>query len=204
MIPTFIVGAISAAVIANALGIDKPSSIPVIPYETFNPSQAHQINLSSEIEPALAPKAKSYIRVSKTDKIVEPTKDPIWKVELVIDNKVIDEVNALIGRSYRQTANRNIAGNKSPLPVGTYSIDKQGIVKEAFTDPELGKGYWIPITPLFQTGRSTLGIHQDPSWGKTNGESGTSGCIGLSSPEDTAKVVGWIRQYSLTSLVVQS
>ena len=197
-------GAVSTVVVANVLGIGKPSPIPVIPYETFNLPQASQTNLPPEVEPALAPKGNSYIRVFKTDKTVESTKDPIWKVELVVDGKVVDSVDSLIGRSYRQTANRHTAGNKSPLPVGTYSIDRQGIVREAFSDPELGKGYWIPITPLFATGRSALGIHQDPSWGKTNGESGTSGCIGLSSPEDTVKVVGWIRQHNISSMVVQS
>ena len=88
--------------------------------------------------------------------------------------------------------------------MGTYSIDRMGIEAGPFPDPELGKGFWVPITPLFSTGRSDLGFHQDPSWGKKNGESGTSGCIGLQKASDTLKLVEWIKHYNLTRLTVES
>jgi hypothetical protein len=117
---------------------------------------------------------------------------------------VLEALPALTGRAYRQTADRNIAGNKSPLPKGTYSIDRGGIASAPFSDPELGKGYWVPITPLFSTGRSALGFHQDPSWGKQNGESGTSGCVGLANATDTAKLVDWIKHFNVKRLIVES
>lgn len=171
----------------------RPQPVLTIPYDL--PQESSQPGFTQ---------TKNFIRVIKTNDVVETTKDPIWRVELVLDNRVVDSVDALIGRSYRQSSDRNESGNKSPLPQGRYSIDRQGIAKAPFDEVELGKGYWIPISPLFSTGRSALGIHQDPSWGKTNGESGTSGCIGLKSPEDTAKLVEWVRKYNLQDLVVVS
>jgi lipoprotein-anchoring transpeptidase ErfK/SrfK len=125
-------------------------------------------------------------------------------VQLVVDGTPKAELPALIGRRHKQAVNRHIAGTEAPLPPGTYRIDRSGIATPPYANPELGRGYWIPIAPLFSTGRSALGFHQDPSWGKTNGESGTSGCIGLASPEATAQVVSWIRQYGIRQLSVES
>lgn len=192
-------GAASASVILTVISqVTKPQPIQTIPYEMFSsegpPLQA----------PPPVPQQKGIIRVVKTGNFVETTKDPIWKVELVVDGRVEDSVEAVIGRSYRQAVNRHISGNESPLPVGNYRVDRGGIVRERFSNPELGSGYWIPVTPLFSTGRSALGIHQDPSWGKLNNESGTSGCIGLKTAEDTSRVVEWIRKYGIGTLVVQS
>lgn len=151
------------------------------------------------------PKENFSIIVEKTGEKVRSTGDPIWKVALVDGSgKEVEAVNALSGRASKQTANRHQSGNKSPLPGGVYAIDRHGIDRGPFSDPELGSGYWIPITPLFQTGRSALGFHQDPSWGKANGESGTSGCIGLESPEATAKLVGWIKTYGINKVIVIS
>lgn len=146
----------------------------------------------------------SVIRVSRTNRLVEPTKDPIWLVQLVVDGKVIDQMESLTGRVDRQTLNRHIAGTKAPLPTGRYRIDRAGIEMGPFSDPELGRGYWVPISPLFSTGRSALGFHQDPSWGKRNGESGTSGCIGLQSPEATKKLVEWVQRFNVREVEVMS
>lgn len=145
------------------------------------------------------------LRLVKSSEVVKATKDPIWRLELVTsDGKVLDSLPALSGRVSRQSLDRHQAGNKSPLPKGVYSIDRYGIARAPFPDPELGSGYWVPITPLFNTGRSALGFHQDPSWGKTNGESGTSGCIGLESPDATIKLLDWIRSFNVSKLTVVS
>ena len=117
---------------------------------------------------------------------------------------VLETLPAVTGRSYRQTTDRHVSGTKAPLPRGVYSIDRYGIARGPFSDPELGQGFWVPIMPLFSTGRSALGFHQDPSWGKSNGESGTSGCIGLENKEDTIKLVEWIRHFNVTKLTVVS
>lgn len=144
------------------------------------------------------------VRVTRTNRIVEPTRDPIWAVQLVVNGQVKDQMDSLIGRADRQMLNRHTAGNKSPLPPGRYRIDRAGIELGPFPDPELGRGYWVPITPLFRTGRSVLGFHQDPSWGKRNGESGTSGCVGLQSPQATKTLVDWVRQFNVQEIVVES
>lgn len=180
------------------------SPLPGVPQE---PGSATP---SIQIRPGVSPprtntSTKAFLILKKTDKLVKETKDPIWSLELVNNQNVVLEIMpALTGRANRQTANRNTAGNKSPLPKGTYRIDRTGVASAPFDDPELGRGYWVPVTPMFTTGRSALGFHQDPSWGKLNGESGTSGCIGLPSAEATIKLVTWIKHYNITKLVVES
>jgi hypothetical protein len=155
------------------------------------------------VSPAVRP---GYALVlEKTKEFVPQTKDPIWKLALVDQTgKELGTLKALSGRANRQTSNRNQGGNKSPLPTGVYTIDHYGIERGPFGDPELGKGFWVPITPMFSTGRSDLGFHQDPSWGKLNGESGTSGCVGLESAEATSQLVQWIKRYHIRKVIVLS
>lgn len=150
------------------------------------------------------PLPKAVLVLRRTSEKVKDTNDPIWQLELVSEGKVLDKLPALSGRSYRQNHDRNVSGNKSPLPRGMYRIDRRGIEAGPFSDPELGSGYWVPITPMFTTGRSDLGFHVDPSWGKRNGESGTSGCIGLPNRDATVRLVDWIRSFGVTQLEVVS
>jgi hypothetical protein len=180
------------------------SPMPGVPEEPGSMRPAIQLKPGAN-PPRMNTSAQAVLILKKTDKTIKGTKDPIWSLELVNNqNIVLETLPALTGRAYRQTANRNTAGNKSPLPKGIYRIDRLGIASAPFDDPELGRGYWVPVTPLFATGRSALGFHQDPSWGKLNGESGTSGCIGLESAEATIKLVTWIKHYNITKFVVES
>lgn len=149
-------------------------------------------------------KVATKLVLSKTNETVEGTKDPVWSLQLIQNGKTIEKMPALTGRVDRQSLNRHTSGNKSPLPVGAYYINQAAIERGPFPDPELGSGYWIPFTPMFKTNRSDLGFHQDPSWGRKNGESGTSGCIGLQSAQQTAKLVDWIKRYNIHWLVVES
>lgn len=154
--------------------------------------------------PAIPKGSKATLILVRTDQTIKETKDPIWSLQLKVGNQIVTSIPALTGRFNKQQANRHQAGNKSPLPTGTYTIDRVGIERGPFDDPELGTGYWIPITPQFRTARSALGFHQDPSWGRKNGESGTSGCIGLDSAQSTALLVAWIKHYNIRELIVQS
>lgn len=202
----FLAGGFTAVLATNMLV--KPVPIEVVPYEGTqqpyleefiappNPSQRETLKPQRQ--------QKSKIVVARTNETVKTTNDPIWEVQLVVNDKVVETLPALIGRASKQTANRHTAGNKSPLPIGRYVITTSEISGAPFDDPEVGKGHWIPIEPTFSTGRSVLGIHHDPSWGKTNGESGTSGCIGLKSAQDTNTVVSWIRQYNIREVMVKS
>lgn len=156
--------------------------------------------------PPLPPLSNTpFLVLKKSSQSIKSTKDPIWTLQLISkDGTVLDSLQAVTGRASRQAVNRHIAGTKAPLPVGTYRIDRAGIERGPFSDPELGRGYWVPITPLFATGRSELGFHVDPSWGKLNGESGTSGCIGLENVDATVKLVTWIKHFNVSKLIVQS
>jgi hypothetical protein len=191
---------------AIPIGVTPLDATPEPGYEPQPGSAMPLIQLKRDANvPRAIARPSAYLVLKKTDQLVKPTKDPIWSLELVSnDGKVLGSMPALTGRASRQTANRNTAGNKSPLPIGNYAIDRYGIAAAPFDDPELGKGYWIPVTPLFITNRSALGFHQDPSWGKTNGESGTSGCIGLESTDATVKLMTWIKQFNIQRLSVQS
>lgn len=133
---------------------------------------------------------------------VPGTGDPIWRLQVVQGNRVITELPALTGMASRQNVDRHISGTKAPLPAGRYAITREGIERGPFAEAELGSGYWVPIEPLFKTARSYLGIHQDPSWGRKNNESGTSGCIGLQSAEATVKLAQLIDQYDIRELIV--
>lgn len=180
-------------------------AIPTPGYSPEPGSAPKKIVLRSGQPSVISPRPVHSIIVERTKDTVPVTGDPIWKVSLINqDGQRIDELKALSGRANKQTANRHQSGNKSPLPDGVYAIDTYGISRGPFGDPELGTGYWVPIIPLFSTGRSALGFHQDPSWGKENGESGTSGCVGLESPEATTRLVDWIREYKINKVIVTS
>ena len=179
-------------------------AVPTPGYQS-EPGSAPKKIIFKPTVPAVPVRPVFSIVIERTNEKVNQTGDPIWKVALVDNSgKELDSLKALSGRASRQTANRHQSGSKSPLPSGVYSIDTYGIDRGPFDDPELGKGYWVPITPLFSTGRSSLGFHQDPSWGKMNGESGTSGCVGLESPEATTKLVDWIKTYRINKIIVAS
>lgn len=155
--------------------------------------------------PTTSVRTSAKLVLKRTNETLAKSKDPVWKLELISNSGVtLDTLPALTGRANRQNLNRNQSGNKSPLPKGTYQIDRNGIELGPFPDPELGRGYWVPITPLFATGRSELGFHVDPSWGKLNGESGTSGCIGLENVDATHRLVTWIKHYNIKQLTVES
>ena len=61
---------------------------------------------------------------------------------------------------------------------------------------------FLPISPLFSTGRSALGFHVDPSYNKDPKEDGTSGCIGLTNPADFKSLWSNIQQYQIKELQV--
>lgn len=168
-------------------------------------SMRPSIQFTHPVPPLPRIASSAFLTLRKTNETIPKTKDPVWRLNLISkDGVVLDSLTAVTGRASRQTADRHKSGTKAPLPKGDYRIDTMGIERGPFPDPELGRGYWIPITPLFATGRSDLGFHVDPSLGKLNGESGTSGCIGLENTDATMKLVTWIKHFGVTKLIVQS
>jgi hypothetical protein len=70
------------------------------------------------------------------------------------------------------------------------------------SNPEVG-GRFLPIQPLFRTGRSALGIHYDPSFEKNNGEDGTEGCIALTNRWELDDLLNYVRTYQPEYLEVK-
>ena len=61
---------------------------------------------------------------------------------------------------------------------------------------------FLPISPMFSTGRSALGIHVDPSYNRDPQEDGTSGCIGLTNPADFKSLWSDLKRYQIRDLQV--
>jgi len=77
------------------------------------------------------------------------------------------------------------------LPDGRYRVTKSIIPG---TTSEIG-GRFLPIQPLFRTGRSQLGIHYDPSFELDNGKDGTEGCIALTTEGELDDLLNHVRIY---------
>lgn len=79
------------------------------------------------------------------------------------------------GRSYRAVSGPFKVGALEP---GRYRVEINNVVTNidnniGLQDPITKQGWFIPITPLFNSDRTGLGIHPD------GGNPGTEGCIGI-------------------------
>lgn len=132
--------------------------------------------------------------------------NPIYILRLCIKGKEQKSYQIVTGRSFTQQRNRNQSGTHSPLPDGRYRISDeltQGTVVEVGRVDGLNVSQpFLPISPMFRTGRSALGIHVDPSYNKDPKEDGTSGCIGLTNTADFKSLWSDINQYQIRDLQV--
>lgn len=125
--------------------------------------------------------------------------NPLYKLTIYDANgQEIVSFNTVSGRVHTQSLNRHKSGNHSPLPDGEYSVS---LTIVPGTISEVGDRF-LPIEPKFSTGRKYLGIHYDPSYEKSNGEDGTSGCIALKNRAELDQLFGYIRTYKPRLLVV--
>ena len=140
--------------------------------------------------------------LERTDRRLATTGDPIWNLKIEIPGEPLRRFDAVSGRANRQNANRDQLGSRAPLPIGTYSV---GVVEPLIDGhyPELGP-VWISIEPTFTTGRRVLGIHQDPSAGLQNANSGTLGCIGLVNRTDMLELAQLIERSGTDRLEVRN
>lgn len=115
--------------------------------------------------------------------------NPLYELRLYVHGKLFDHYLTVTGRAHTQTKNRHRSGTEAPLPDGTYKVARSPV---AGTIPEADDRF-LPIRPLFKTGRTDLGIHYDPSFEKNNGEDGTSGCIALTNRQDLEEVLNFVR-----------
>ena len=140
--------------------------------------------------------------LERTERRIASTGDPIWDLRLEIPGEPTRRFDAVSGRANRQNADRDRMGSRAPLPAGTYSVGPvEPLADGAY--PELGP-VWISIEPTFTTGRRVLGIHQDPSAGRLNSQSGTLGCIGLVHRKDMLDLSSLIEQSGTQRLVVMN
>ncbi len=134
-------------------------------------------------------------------------KNPLYKLRLYADGKLVDSFTTVSGRTFTQTKSRHQSGTEAPLPDGRYTVASSTIpgaitFGRASLNAEAGE-HFLPIQPKFKTGRSALGFHFDPSFEKSNGEDGTAGCIGLTSTEDLDKLLSFVDTYKPEFLDVQ-
>lgn len=117
--------------------------------------------------------------------------NPLYELQVFANGQLVGSFMTVSGRTHTQSKNRHQSGTHAPLPDGKYRIAKsttRGTIAEA-GDRFLG------LTPTFRTGRTALGIHYDPSYEKTNGEDGTSGCIGLKNRDELSQLLTLIRTH---------
>ena len=132
--------------------------------------------------------------------------NPIYLLHLCVGGKERRSFEIVTGRNFTQHKNRNQSGTHSPLPNGKYRVSSaltQGMVVEVGRVDGLSVSQpFLPISPLFSTGRSALGIHVDPSYNIDPKEDGTSGCIGLTNPADFKSLWSNIQHYQIRELQV--
>ena len=124
--------------------------------------------------------------------------NPIWTLTAP-NGKSYDVVT---GRFFTQNRNRHQSGTEAPLPPGIYSIGQTHF--GPFSLSELGDHWFVDLIPQFNTGRTELGIHLDPSFDMNNDEDGTSGCIGLTNSHDLEEIVNLIQVEGINRLIVIS
>jgi hypothetical protein len=125
--------------------------------------------------------------------------NPIYTLEAYANGEMQRSVNAVSGTGTTQNRNRNLSNTFAPLPDGTYHVSDQ-IVSGSV--PEVGRTF-IAITPRFETERSDLGIHLDPSFNKRNGSDGTAGCIGITNQADRDAINQFVIKYHPRNLIVK-
>ncbi len=132
--------------------------------------------------------------------------NPIYILHVCVGGKERRSYEIVTGRNFTQSKNRNQSGTHSPLPNGKYRMSvalTQGMVAEVGRVDGLSVSQpFLPISPLFSTGRSALGIHVDPSYNRDPKEDGTSGCIGLTNPADFKSLWANIQNYQIRDLQV--
>ncbi|WP_309745466.1 L,D-transpeptidase [Chamaesiphon sp. OTE_20_metabat_361] len=132
--------------------------------------------------------------------------NPIYPMYLCVGGKEVRSYQIVTGRNFTQQRNRNQSGTQSPLPNGKYRIGTAltpGLLVEVGKVEGLGvRQPFLPISPLFNTGRSALGFHVDPSYNKDPKEDGTSGCIGLTTSADFKSLWADIKNYQVRDLQV--
>lgn len=115
------------------------------------------------------------------------------------------ELNVLVfvgGKLWDLTSGRGWAATSGPFgkgkaPKGKYMVGEVKAIdpsaNKSFRDPD-GLAWFAPLTPEFQTDRSSLGLHPD------GGVEGTEGCVGLRG--STKEFYDWLLASKNVTLIV--
>lgn len=154
---------------------------------------------------APAPKL-SYVMPKETALRLTPsprftkTGERILTLTLIRNGQVIQELPAVSGKAdvqYFRTGSQSRSGSREPLPQGVYrvgGVDRAGGLPAAMGDT------FIPLTPLFATNRTGIGIHHDAD--RATGGAGTIGCLGLLEKRGIQTVADFVSQYQVSKLIV--
>jgi hypothetical protein len=189
---------ISSAATVNSSSSNEQNNF-VSPVGNLNEvsNDTYQPKLTNSQE-CVAQKSGSYMTLTPTGQS-NLLNNPLYKLCLFANGQSVGSYTTVSGRAYTQNKNRDRSGTEAPLPNGKYRVPTK---TTKATIAEAGDRF-LPIYPQFQTSRTALGIHVDPSFGKSNGEDGTSGCIGLTSKDDLSKVLEYVRTFQPQSLEVK-
>lgn len=147
----------------------------------------------------VAPK-EATMRLTPTTKFTT-TGERLLHLDLLVDGKLVQRIQAVSGKPGVQRfrlGRDSQAGSREPLPQGVYrvgAVDQNGGLPYAMGDT------FIPITPLFATARSGIGIHRDADR-HLQGGSGTIGCLGVLSQQGIDRVAAFVNTYRVKTLTV--
>jgi hypothetical protein len=175
-----------------------PPSSEGTPIKVIPPDSGPNYNYTSPGQENAAIPSYAFIKMVATGK-VNSFGNPIYEVLLYNNSNLVSRLQAVTGRAHTQSKDRNVGNNEAPLPNGRYRVATSWVNG---TTAEVG-GRFLPITPLFRTGRTDLGFHVDPSYNRDRKEDGTAGCIGLVSVSDRDILFNFARQYRPQYLDVQ-
>lgn len=175
---------------------------PPVSIDTYPPNSletpSKQLSQPSQTNTATPISRDNYMTLIPTN-TTNAVGNFIYELQLYGNGQLIAAYPTVTGQATTQNKNRHKEGTEAPLPDGKYSVASSAVPG---TTPEVGE-LFLPIEPLFSTGRTALGIHYDPSFQKTNGEDGTQGCIALTRKQDLDKVLDYVKIYQPQYLEVR-
>ncbi|MEM6400266.1 MAG: L,D-transpeptidase [Cyanobacteria bacterium P01_D01_bin.116] len=147
----------------------------------------------------VAENSSNYMTLVKTGR-KNAVGNPLYRICLYANGELLGAYDTVTGRAYTQDRNRNKSGTQAPAPDGKYKVAEQITYSPL---AEMGDGRrFLQVHPQFSTSRSQIGLHYDPSFEKSNGQDGTSGCIALTNKADLDQVLEYFRTYRPTYMFV--
>lgn len=173
------------------------------PFPRVKSSSSHKLksNPNSRIAAVSPPPFRgNYLRLVKDpSNRTNDLGNPIHILEVYRNGIIYQRFKAISGTANSQNRDRSLPDISAPLQDGLYSVSGQIVPG---TIPEVGKTF-IAVFPRFETARTDLGIHVDPSFNKRNGFDGTAGCIAMTNSADRDAINEFVLKYQPRNLFVK-